>query len=393
MLLLTSTTHALELVTSSTSAVDYHVSFVDITTSAFTPDSLQGAITTATTTTICSAPGASTQRQIKMISIANKGTAAQTITLQKDVSGTNYEIIPSVTLSADERIEYVDGQGFSVTDAYGRKKQQIPLAVGNTGRAAEFYKVGATSEAAGVRVSYHAASGNPGAFAPGTPGLAGRTTDGTTTTDAGCIPIWTPTGSLYLTGFDCAAGVVCQLTLQDWLWINTGATVTTTTAQTVNSVTLPARDLNGSTNGEGIYAAILVTTATTNAGAITNMTLSYTNSDGTAGRTATMASFPATAVAGTFVPFQLAAGDRGIRSIQTHTLGTSLVTGAVSLVMYRTVAAAAITAANVGSVGSLRLNASQPGVRLYNGSCLIPVTLPSATTANNITGVVTITER
>jgi hypothetical protein len=328
-----------------------------------------------------------------MISIANKGTAAQTVTIQKDVSGTNYEIIPSVTLSADERIEYVDGQGFSVCDAYGRKKQQIPLSVGTTGRATEFYKIGATSEAAGVRVSYHAASGVPGAFAPGTPGLAGRTTDGTTTTDAGCIPIWTPTGSLYLTGFDCAAGVVCQLTLRDWLWINTGAVVTTTTGQTVNSVTLPARDLNGSTNGEGIYAAILVTTATTNAGAVTNMTLTYTNSDGTGSRTATMASFPATAVAGTFVPFQLAAGDRGIRSIQTHTLGTSLVTGAVSLVMYRTVAAAAITTANVGSVGSLSLNAAQPGVRLYNGSCLIPVTLPSATTANNITGLVTITER
>lgn len=393
MLLLTNTTHVLELVTSSTSAIDYSISFVDVTSSAFTPDSVQGAIATATTTTILSAPASSTQRQVKMMTIANKGTAAQTITLQKDVSATNYEILPGITLSADESLHYVDGQGFSILDASGRKKQQIPLSTGTTGRATEFYKIGATSEAAGVRVSYHAASGNPGAFAPGTPGLAGRTTDGTTTTDAGCIPIWTPTGNLFLTGFDCAAGVVCQLNLADWLWINTGAVVTTTTGQTVNSVTLPARDINGSTNGEGIYAAILVTTATTNAGAVTNMTLTYTNSDGTASRTATMASFPATAVAGTFVPFQLAAGDRGIRSIQTLTLGTSLVTGAVSLVMYRTVASAGIVAANVGSVGALSLSAAQPGVRLYNGSCLIPYTLPSATTANTITGLVTITER
>jgi hypothetical protein len=48
-----------------------------------------------------------------------------------------------------------------------------------------------------------------------------------------------------------------------------------------------------------------------------------------------MASFPATAVAGTLVPFQLATGDRGVQSVQSVTLGTSYVAGAISLVLFR----------------------------------------------------------
>jgi hypothetical protein len=123
----------------------------------------------------------------------------------------------------------------------------------------------------------------------------------------------------------------------DRLWHNTGLTVTTTTAQTVNSVAWPARDRNGSTNGEGVMIGLEVTTATTNASAITNMTMSYTNQDGTAGRTATVPSFAATAVAGYIAIFNLAAGDTGVRSIQSITFGTSLGGGAVQLMAFRPV--------------------------------------------------------
>lgn len=392
MLLLTATTHTLELVTSSTSAIDYAISYADITSSAFTPDSVQGAISSATTTTILAAPASSTQRQVKLMTIVNKGTANQVLTLQKDVSATNYELLPEVTLAANETLVYTDGIGFSVLDVQGRPKNSVASNSGVAGRAYEFYKIGTATEAAAVRYLWSKDSGNPGAWAVGTPGLNGRTTDGTTTTDAGCIPFWTPTGSIYLTGFDISATVACQVSLIDILWVNSGAVVTTTTGQGITSPTLPARDVNGSTNGEGVYAAILVTAATTNAGAVTNMTLTYTNSDDTGSRTATMASFPATAVVGTVVPFQLQAGDRGIRSIQTLTLGTSLVTGSVSVVLFRSVAAAQCLLANVGATSSMSVSQT-PGVRLYNGSCLFPMQLPSATTATTVSGVVTFMER
>ncbi|MFO0749129.1 MAG: hypothetical protein U1F43_26225 [Myxococcota bacterium] len=72
---------------------------------------------------------------------------------------------------------------------------------------------------------------------------------------------------------------------------------------------------------------IEVSTATTNVSAVTNMTMTYTNSAGTGSRTGTIGELPATAVAGTFVQFQLDSGDVGVRSIQSLTLGTSLVTG------------------------------------------------------------------
>ena len=48
-----------------------------------------------------------------------------------------------------------------------------------------------------------------------------------------------------------------------------------------------------------------------------------------------MASFPITGVAGTFVPFELQAGDTGVRSIQGITLGTSYVSGVIHIVVYR----------------------------------------------------------
>ena len=198
-------------------------------------------------------------------------------------------------------------------------------------------------------------------------------------------------GANYLTGFNVVASVACQVSLIDILWVNSGLVVTTTTAQALTSATWPARDINGSTNGEGVEVGILVTTATTNAGAITNTTMSYTDSDGNAGATATMASFPATAVIGTIVPFQLAAGDKGVRSIQSVTLGTSYGGGAISIIAYRRLASRAVTLANVGSADQQFL--PLPGVRLYNGACVLPIGLMSATTATTINGVVTVAEK
>jgi hypothetical protein len=136
--------------------------------------------------------------------------------------------------------------------------------------------------------------------------------------------------------------------LIDLMWINTGLVVTTITAQAITPVALPARDATGTTNGDDVQFGVLVTTATTNAAAITNMTISYTNQAGTAGKVGTISSFPATAVAGTLVPFQLATGDTGIRSVQSITLGTTLTAGAISLIGYRIISMAPHLVANAG---------------------------------------------
>ena len=61
------------------------------------------AITSATTTTILTAPGANNEARVKagMINIRNKGAASNTITVQRDVSATDYEL-SEFTLAAGE---------------------------------------------------------------------------------------------------------------------------------------------------------------------------------------------------------------------------------------------------------------------------------------------------
>lgn len=390
MLLLTATTHTLEVTTSTTSAIDVSVSYVDITSTTFTPGSQDTAITTATTTTIVAAPGASTQRQIKQITFKNKGTTTNILTIKKDVSGTEYTLF-SASLNSNDLIQYTDGDGFKVFDVGGRIKVTDSENSGNTGITTAFYKIGTATEAAGQWYSWAKDSGNPGAWAPGTPGLNGRATDGTTAADNGSIPIRAATGANYLTYAATVGSVVHNTWLFDVLWVNSGLVVTTTTAQAIAApVALPARDINGSSNGEGVWAGILVTTATTNAGAITNTTMSYTDSDGTAGKTATIASFPATGVIGTVVWFQLAAGDKGVRSIQSVTLGTSYAGGAISIILARPIFNQAVLVANVGGADAPPAN---PGVRLYNGTCLLPFGLMSGTTATTITGSIQVMDR
>lgn len=198
-------------------------------------------------------------------------------------------------------------------------------------------KASFTGQAVGGLHSSLYLAGLPGASAAPSTGLNGAAL----TSYAGQIPFpaTVVNQNIYLASMDLTqAGNIGGAILCDRLWHNSGTVVTTTTAQSITFPGLPTRDQNGTSNGVGVQLAIEVTTATTNGAPITNMTASYTNQAGTAGQTATVTSFPANAVAGTFVPFNLAAGDTGVRSVQSITLGTSLVSGAVSLVCYRAIA-------------------------------------------------------
>lgn len=250
----------------------------------------------------------------------------------------------------------------------------------------DFLKVGTTMEAVGVMHSFFYATGRPGAAVAPSPGLAGAAL----TTYAGQIPWTNPgAGNSYLARLAYSASTAGCILLMDRLWHNSGFAMATLTAQTINSVAWPARDRNGATLGDNVLVGIEVSTATTNAGAITNTTMSYTNQAGTAGRTATIASFPATAVAGTFVPFQLAAGDTGVRSIQTVTLGTSYVAGAIHLVAYRVLARVECIIGNTG----MAIDPLTSGfVRLYDNTVPYLVWLPTVTTATNVAGSLTVAQ-
>jgi len=125
MISLTATNHILEINTSADSDIDVLVSFVDHTSTGGTLGDQQTLITTATNTTILSAPASSTQRQVKMVSIYNTSTSTtNTIIVKKDIGGTEYEIFRGILLPF-ERIEYNDGQGWESFANSGVKKASL----------------------------------------------------------------------------------------------------------------------------------------------------------------------------------------------------------------------------------------------------------------------------
>ena len=213
----------------------------------------------------------------------------------------------------------------------------------------DVYKAAFTGEAAGQMHSSWYLAGLPGAATAPSMGI-----NGTATASPVSGQIWFPPSSagkdIYVARLEgVQAGNIGGVTLCDRIWYNSGQVLATTTAQ---SITMPTLDrdnqFDGAFTGVGVQAAIEVHTATLNNAAITNTTLSYTNSDGTSGRTATISPFPATAVLGTFVPFTLQAGDKGIRSVQSVTHGTTYgTTGGISLVLYRQVASLGFPSANI----------------------------------------------
>lgn len=396
MILLKAINEILELLTTSTAGIDYSIAYVDITTSTFLPSTTEGTIVTATTSTILPAPAASTQRQVKLITFRNKNIVnSNTITVKKDIAGTEYLITSDYVLGPGEILQYTDGVGWDCYDKNGNKKTTSLITSGYNGRSIGFFKTSTGSDAVSYWYCTSKDAGYPGAWNPNTPGLAGRNTDGTNVTDGGCIPYQNPlSGNMYLDSTSIVSTVPHYHLFFDCLWVNSGIVVATTTVQAINSIALPSRDINGSSNGEGLMIGLLVTAATTNAAAIANTTISYTNSDNVSGRTATLQNnpgnmIPATAVAGTIVWFNLAPGDRGVRSIQTITLGTSLVTGTVNLLIARPIQGIAGIAANIGQT----IQQGVPGIRLYNGTCLLHCYLSSAVTVTGISGEIVLIEK
>ncbi len=238
-----------------------------------------------------------------------------------------------------------------------------------------FFKLPASFAQPGFLLSLQLSKGVPGAAAAPSGGLGGTAL----TTYSGQLPFTNPgSGNSYLGRLVAHAGNGGRLLLVDRLWHNSGITITTTTGQTINSATWPARDANGLTNGTGVLVGIEAVAATGNGGIITNTTLTYTNSVGTGSRTATMTvpGWPASAVIGQFVPFSLASGDLGVRSIQTLTLGTSYVSGTIALVAYRILASIVIPKANSGGATDALTSGL---VRLYDNT--VPTLLFQSTVA------------
>lgn len=175
------------------------------------------------------------------------------------------------------------------------------------------------------------AAGIPGAAVVSTAGLGGEAL----TSFPGQIPFTNPPAGqkAYLARLAVAPRAQTVLTLCDRVWHNSGFNTTTTSVQNFTGCPNFNRDINNATGvGEGIFVGIEV--YSTGIVSTVNVNMTYTNSAGVAGQTAT-ANFPNSPGIGHFAPFTLATGDTGVRSIQSANMAAIAGAATVSFVAYR----------------------------------------------------------
>jgi hypothetical protein len=162
-----------------------------------------------------------------------------------------------------------------------------------------------------------------------------------------------PSGNGYIARFQGSCNQIQIITpvfpylmVADRLWSNGGINTAITTVQTISPATptWPARDVNGGTNGEGVYLAVEVSAGAPLAG-VQIITCDYTNSAGVAvtgvntigsqGSTIhTMSAAGNPSTSGNFYPLGLAPDDLGVKSVQTIKFDIAW-SGTVNLVAWR----------------------------------------------------------
>jgi hypothetical protein len=127
-LILDSTSDTVAVVTgSAVNTIHVHTSWVDITTTALTPGSANTLITLGapTTTTVVASPGASTQRQVKLITVYNSHASSSNAISIQHYDGTNTAVLIKYTLLAGETLQWSEDENFRVIDASGQIKAAV----------------------------------------------------------------------------------------------------------------------------------------------------------------------------------------------------------------------------------------------------------------------------
>jgi hypothetical protein len=243
-----------------------------------------------------------------------------------------------------------------------------------------FFKNAVASLTAGRWHSLWSVDGRPsaGATPAATPGAV---PDNTT---AGALPYNLPVGGrlTYLARLAAAAGVPGTLLVYDRLCHVASINGGLVGAQTVNSAALTRPDANGNGVEAWVeYFAAAVGTST--------VSISYTNSLGVSGRTSPAVTLPATIAAGTMIPLPLAAGDTGVRSVQTITHAGASGGTNVGVTLLRQIAQIPLPAANINTVANaieLGMPLIQERVSPQQGACIAFALLLQSTSAGPLYG-------
>ncbi len=242
-----------------------------------------------------------------------------------------------------------------------------------------FYKSSVTSAVAGQLQSLWRANGEPTAGA--IPASGSGAACSSSTSGALLIDALASGESLFLARLSVLMSTSGSVLLYDRLVANKPARGNLNTSQTVNSVALPRF-----TDGIGVeiwlevYTAVGATAAT--------VTVSYTNQDGTPGRTSIATISIASAGAGRMFKCQLQAGDTGVLSVQSATLSASTGTaGNFGITLLYRLSEAPVLLANLGIVLD-QFALGLPTLAQFGDSqpCLAMAVLCTTTSTGNVMG-------
>jgi len=177
VIILDATTKKLQIVLDgavTTNQLPFVASYVDVTPTTYVPGENDGLSNSAVAVDIVTAPAASTQRQVKLITVHNADTVAVVLNILYNNSATTRTLFRA-TLSVGDLCVYTDGEGFRVIDSTGAVKGTGPTgSPGATGPAGSPGPLVPGMDGDSFDWSIPGPAGPPGNNgAPGTPGAPG----------------------------------------------------------------------------------------------------------------------------------------------------------------------------------------------------------------------------
>jgi len=133
MILLTSTSDVLSVVTDAVADVEVHASWVDHLAGVVTPGRTNTAsITSAATTTIVGSPAASTQRNVRGLSLHNNSSSVTVLVVIQHYDGAYTLTLVSASLAPAESLVFDDSGRWT---KYAADKSETPLSIAAASRS------------------------------------------------------------------------------------------------------------------------------------------------------------------------------------------------------------------------------------------------------------------
>ena len=121
-MILNTTTRKLQILLEAaviTNQCPVYVDYVDFTTTTTTPGNQLSNTNSTTAVDILSAPAASTQRKVNLITVCNRDTDFVNVTIRLDDNATLYNYVNGLSLAPNATLQYTDTEGWSVITPSG----------------------------------------------------------------------------------------------------------------------------------------------------------------------------------------------------------------------------------------------------------------------------------